>query len=211
MVSQQTLSTPLTLSHNGWEDSQLAKFSHHRMPHATSSIQHSDTSAMGHSDVNSTEVQVPSNVSGMGFSSSPDMIVKLDRIYRSQSCPADHRSLPLASDVSQQPLFHKQPFFKGASTGRTRWFHSSSPQQLLHPNEDLPAMVRDLYLHTNTCSGTTYTWILHLDEGWVPVEQGYDHPAQTMPKRQLQFRKDGDPSWVTIRSLVSMQSREHHH
>jgi hypothetical protein len=211
VASQKALSAPLTLSDNKWEDSRLAKFSHHRMLHTASSVRQVDANATEHPGLNSTRAQVPFNAFGTRFSGSPGMIgLKLDRIYRSQSYPADHSSLAPASDGSQQPSFHERPFPKGTSAGRTRWFRSSSPQQLVRPNEDLPAIVGDLYFHTNTCSGTTYAWILHHDEGWVPVEQGCDHPTQTMPKRRLRIRKDGDPSWVTIRSLISMQSRERH-
>ncbi|KAG1850760.1 hypothetical protein C8R48DRAFT_778108 [Suillus tomentosus] len=195
-TSQQILSTPLTVFDNAREDPRLVKLSHHRMSHPASGVRHFDAGPMEHPDANSTGAQVPFKASGTGFSSSPDSI--------------DRNSLLPDSDVGQQPSFHERPFSKGTGTGRTRWFRSSSAQQLLRPNEDLPAVVGDLYLHTNTRSGTTYIWILHPDEGWVPVKRGCDHPVQTAPRRRLRIRKDGDPSWVTIRSLISMQSRERH-
>ncbi|KAG2144062.1 hypothetical protein BD769DRAFT_1383078 [Suillus cothurnatus] len=117
-------------------------------------------------------------------------------------------SLPTVSEVDQEPSFHQRPFPKGTGTGETRWFRSSSAHQLLCPNEDVAGAVGDLYIHTNIRSRLTYVWVLHPDEGWVSIEPGGNHP--TVPKQRLRIRKDGDPSWVQVQSLISMESRQRH-
>lgn len=130
------------------------------------------------------------------------------RTYRSQCYIdlADETGLPALSDVDQHPSFHERSFPKGTGTGKTRWFRSSSVHQLLCPNEDIVGAVGDLYVHTNIRSKITYLWVMHPDEGWVSIKAGGDHP--TMPNRRLRIRKNGDPSWVQTRSLISMDSRE---
>jgi hypothetical protein len=91
--------------------------------------------------------------------------------------------MDLLDEASLQPSFHEQPFPKGAGTGRTRWFRSSSIHQLLCPNEDIAGVVGDLYIHTNTHTNTTYLWVLHPVDGWIPIKVGGDHP--TVPKKRL--------------------------
>ncbi|KAG2747831.1 hypothetical protein P692DRAFT_20848931 [Suillus brevipes Sb2] len=147
-------------------------------------VQCFDASALDHPDVNTTGARALSN------------IVRTHLLN-----PSD-----LTDEESQQPSFHERPFPKGTGTGTTRWFRSSSTHQLLCPNEDIASVAGDLYIHTNTHSNTTYLWVLHPVEGWIPIETGGDHP--TIPKRRLRIRKDGDPSWVQNRSLISIQSRE---
>ncbi|KAG1900876.1 uncharacterized protein F5891DRAFT_980077 [Suillus fuscotomentosus] len=119
---------------------------------------------------------------------------------------ADETGLPPVSDDGQHPSFHERPFLKGTGTGKTRWFRSSSAHQLLCPNEDVAGAVGDLYVYTNIRSRITYIWVMHPVEGWVSITAGGNHP--TVPNRRLRIRKDGDPSWVQIRSLISMESRE---
>ncbi|KAG1830671.1 hypothetical protein DFJ58DRAFT_736920 [Suillus subalutaceus] len=177
-VALWALSVPLTLSDNERRNhSQLANFQHFMsvhwsIPRQTPQGYTLHLTLLGQSIIDITEPN-PSQSYPRRTSLSPYL--------------ADESSIPLISGDSQQPSFHERPFPKGTGTGRTRWFCSSSAQQLLCPNEDIVGVVGDLYVHTNTRSRITYIWVLHPDEGWAPIEPGDDHP--TVPKRRLRIHK----------------------
>ncbi|KIK33319.1 hypothetical protein CY34DRAFT_18447 [Suillus luteus UH-Slu-Lm8-n1] len=189
---RRALSAPLTFDH-----SRLAN------------LQNYDAIALGRFDANIAGARVLSDVSRMGLSNPSGILPQPNGYARRASLSrhlVDETGLPAVSDVDQHPSFHERSFPKGTGTGKTRWFRSTSVHQLLCPNEDIVGAVGDLFVHTNTRSGITYLWVMHPDEGWVSIQAGGGHP--TMPNRRLRIRKNGDPSWVQIRSLISMDSRE---
>ncbi|KAG2745539.1 hypothetical protein P692DRAFT_20820719 [Suillus brevipes Sb2] len=181
----------------------------HRKHSRLANLQNFDAIAPGRFDANIAGARVPSDVSRTSLSNPSGILPQPNGYARRASLSrhlADETGPPALSDVDQHPSFHERSFPNGTGTGKTRWFRSSSVHQLLCPNEDIVGAVGDLYAHTNIRSGITYLWVMHPDQGWVSIKAGGDHP--TMPNRRLQIRKNGDPSWVQTRSLISMDSRE---
>ena len=93
---------------------------------------------------------------------------------------------------------------KNNSAGKTIWYTTELPSDLLHPPKlDGNVEIGTLFLHTNSQTSKKQIWVW--DNEWKIVPQNdsnrFCHPGREISDRFFRLLKSGNPSWVTDASL----------
>lgn len=113
--------------------------------------------------------------------------------------------------------FERQ-FMSSGTSGSTVWYTSSDAPPLHQPPPQIAANPGDIYIHTDTTKGRQM-WISPSAGSWKAIPTEYDqtylpdrvvttarHPF--FNDRVLKIRANGEPSWVTHQTCVTLKSRK---
>ena len=113
----------------------------------------------------------------------------------------------------------ERPFMSSMAYGSTVWYASSGRLPLRHPPRRIAPNSGDIYIHTDTSSSGLQIWISPTYGTWKSVPAGYDqtylpdrvvtaarHPL--FNDRVLKMRTNGEPSWVTRQTCITLKSRK---
>ena len=88
----------------------------------------------------------------------------------------------------------------------TVWYCTCGPFAVDEPPASLIAEVDNIYVHRQTPGSKTSMWVLDRDHRWSPLQEGGYQPSNT--DRRLAVCKDGDLSWVTVKTYRVYRSRD---
>lgn len=114
--------------------------------------------------------------------------------------------------------FQRQFLSSGAS-GSTVWYTSSDAFPLHQPPPQIVVSPGNIYIHTDTSTNDRQMWISLSAGSWESIPVEYDrsylpdrvvmaarHPL--FSDRVLKIRANGEPSWVTRQTCVTLKSRK---
>lgn len=112
----------------------------------------------------------------------------------------------------------ERPFTSSGTSGSTIWYTSSDRSPLRWPPSCINPNSGNIYIHTDTSTNGRQMWISLSAGCWVGVPFEYDpnylpdrvvmtarHPL--FNDRVLKIRANGEPSWVTRQTCVTLKSR----
>lgn len=168
--------------------------------------------------VHGTQGDSPTSVRGISSASettdtSPSRITPNDARSPSNAPSSSpvHSPNSTVMDVSQspQPAFKKEfRAFRNCREGRTAWYFSYGPYSLPVPPESIRCEPGDLYLHLDQSSDNVQSWVMQTDHAWIIAKERMPHPK--LSNRVLWFRTKEEPSWVTIHTLRTYDSKMRH-
>ena len=122
--------------------------------------------------------------------------------------PLSNTTAKIVPNVGLTPIKQERPFSSGSSQGNTVWYHTALPCNLAEP----PAITTrhgDLYINENTTNKTWQVWLYGQNNAWELVQANECrvlHP--TIPDWVLSLRANGEPSWITLSSSMTIKARK---
>ena len=113
----------------------------------------------------------------------------------------------------------ERPFMSSGTCGSTVWYTSSGGPPLRHPAGPTTPNPGDIYIHTDTSTNGLQIWVCPTYGTWKSISAEYDqsylpdrvvraarHPL--FNDRVLKMRANGEPSWVTRQTCITLKSRK---
>ena len=100
---------------------------------------------------------------------------------------------------------YQRPFGSNSGSGYTIWYLSRSISSIQSPPVVPQAKTGHLYVHFNTSTKTYQYWMLSIGGQWDNVSRNAQYPLN--PDRVLNFRNNGEPSWVTRATTHTSETR----
>ncbi|KAI0314493.1 hypothetical protein OF83DRAFT_442906 [Amylostereum chailletii] len=142
----------------------------------------------------------------------------LTSVHPPPSTPASRRSkIPRllrarakAKDTNAETAISVQRFQRRVRSTEFNivWFVSFGEEALSHPHPVGAAAEGDIYVH-KVMGGSPQTWLRNGEDLWLPVAVGDVHPR--LPTHCLNLLPNGDPSWVTKKTVTTYRSRARQH
>lgn len=104
------------------------------------------------------------------------------------------------------PVMHTRPFSSTNSKGKTVFYHSTTPYDLAAPPM-VEAVFGYIYMHTNSTDGGVKAWIYTLKQVWEVMDREAKVFHPQIGERVLIWRNNGEPSWVTSSSYMTMRPK----
>jgi hypothetical protein len=113
----------------------------------------------------------------------------------------------------------ERPFMSSGTSGSTVWYTSSDGSPLRQPSSRIIPSPGNVYIHTDMPTNDRQMWISSSAGSWEGIPIEYDrnylpdrvvtaarHPL--FSDRVLKIRENGEPSWVTRQTCVTLKSRK---
>lgn len=113
----------------------------------------------------------------------------------------------------------ERPFMSSGTCGSTIWYRSSGRPPLCRPPRRITPHPGDIYIHADISTSGLQIWVSPTHGTWNGVPAEYDqmylpdrvvkaarHPL--FNDRVLKMRTNGEPSWVTRQTCITLKSRK---
>ncbi|KAH9033081.1 hypothetical protein EDB85DRAFT_1890365 [Lactarius pseudohatsudake] len=97
-------------------------------------------------------------------------------------------------------------FTSSSGSSHTVWYFGKSNRGISSPPVVPQARMGHLYVHFDTSMSAHQYWMLGTNNQWESVSRGAEYPLNH--DRVLTIRSNGEPSWVTRASTVTVQTRK---
>lgn len=121
--------------------------------------------------------------------------------------------------ASVQYTRYERPFISSGTSGSTVWYASSGSSPIRQPSPHITPNPGNIYIHADTSTEDRQIWVSLSAGSWESIPVQYDriylpdrvitaacHPL--FNDRVLKIRTNGEPSWVTRQTCVTIKSRK---